>query len=195
MRIPERPRRLAFSKLMQESNIRVRNVKNTPFENLKALYDTTAIMLNIRQNEHLQTLEEFRVLPALLRGVIIISEDVPLKENISYHEFMLWTSWQSFPETTRHTMENYDEVHDRYSCIPLLHVLLTICLASAKHLQNIEKNCILRFTFYVLCFLKIPRLFGNVSKFRRMMAEIRCMSRRNLESRILSQFKKMTEGP
>lgn len=60
---------------------------------LKETYDTymnTKVIINIHQTDTHHTFEELRVLPAILCGVIIISENVPLKETIPYNEFILW---------------------------------------------------------------------------------------------------------
>jgi hypothetical protein len=53
-------------------------------DELKRVYDGSKIMVNVHQTDHHHTFEELRVLPALCNGVVIISEDVPLKDKIPY---------------------------------------------------------------------------------------------------------------
>jgi hypothetical protein len=55
------------------------------------IYSRTKILLNIHQSENHHTLEEFRVLPALLRGAIIVSEDIPIKHVVPYHNYIIWS--------------------------------------------------------------------------------------------------------
>jgi hypothetical protein len=43
----------------------------------------------MHQKEQYNTLEEFRVLPALLRGAVIVAEDVPLREVVPYHRYAI----------------------------------------------------------------------------------------------------------
>ena len=42
---------------------------------LRALLDSTQILINVHTTAHHHTLEEYRVLPALLRGCVVVSED------------------------------------------------------------------------------------------------------------------------
>jgi hypothetical protein len=46
----------------------------------------------MHQKPYYWTAEEFRILPALLRGAVVISEDVPLRETIPYHRYIVWFS-------------------------------------------------------------------------------------------------------
>jgi len=77
-------------------------------ECLLELYKQTKIMVNVHQTDHHHTFEELRVLPALLNGVIIISEDVPLKEKIPYSEFIVWAYYDDIPNKTLDVINNYD---------------------------------------------------------------------------------------
>jgi hypothetical protein len=78
------------------------------------LYDRSAILLNVHQTPHHHTLEEFRVLPALLRGVVVISEVVPLVEHVPFREYVVWSTLADFPATTRRVLEHYEEYHGRF---------------------------------------------------------------------------------
>lgn len=75
---------------------------------LTELYKKYRIMMNIHQTEHHHTFEELRVLPALSQGVLIISEDVPLKESIPYHEYIIWSKYNDLPKTLLKVMNDYN---------------------------------------------------------------------------------------
>ena len=70
-------------------------------------------MVNVHQTDHHHTFEELRVLPALLNGVIVISEDVPLKEKIPYSEYIIWVEYDKLSETTLDVYNNYLEYYDK----------------------------------------------------------------------------------
>jgi hypothetical protein len=76
-------------------------------------YDKTKIMVNVHQTDHHHTFEELRVLPALLNGVIVISENVPLKEMIPYNEYIIWSSYEDIPSKTLEVMTNYSYYFDK----------------------------------------------------------------------------------
>lgn len=80
---------------------------------LMDLYGKTKIMVNIHQTDHHHTFEELRVLPALLNGVIIVSEDVPLKEKIPYHDFIVWSDYDNIANKTLEVINNYDLYYDK----------------------------------------------------------------------------------
>ncbi|AVP99583.1 hypothetical protein C7S18_21465 [Ahniella affigens] len=106
IRHDEHPRRRARVTLFSDPNVGRRAVfraeartRGLPVQNaggayrqrqLMALLDDTHILINLRQSEHHDTLEELRVLPALARGVLVISEDVPLRDRIPYQDCVIW---------------------------------------------------------------------------------------------------------
>lgn len=77
---------------------------------LRALFRRCAILVNLRQTDHHDTFEELRVLPALLCGVVVVSEDVPLRDSIPYHRHIVWSSRAALSDTVRATHENYAAV-------------------------------------------------------------------------------------
>jgi len=82
-------------------------------ECLLDLYNKTKIMVNVHQTDHHHTFEELRVLPALLNGVIIVSEDVPLKEKIPYNQYIIWANYDDIPSKTKEVIDNYDFYYDK----------------------------------------------------------------------------------
>lgn len=100
-------------KMKEKSNLNHININNINDKNqLCKLYDNTKILLNIHQTDHHHTLEEFRILPALCRGVVVISEDIPLREVIPYHKFIVWCNYDNIFETLNIVLNNYDNYYD-----------------------------------------------------------------------------------
>ena len=111
--VPEEPRRREFAAAMAGVEIENHRGIVDPADMMR-LYDRSAILLNVHQTPHHHTLEEFRVLPALLRGVVVISEAVPLVEHVPFREYVVWTTLADFPATTRHVLAHYEEYHRRF---------------------------------------------------------------------------------
>ena len=74
---------------------------------LAELYYNKAIMVNIHQTDHHHTFEELRVLPALSQGVVVVSEDSPLKEHIPYSDSIVWSSLEDMNEVVLDVERNY----------------------------------------------------------------------------------------
>lgn len=105
------PRRRAFLDSIQQTNLSSVNIQNCFHKNdLEHLYKNTKIMLNIRQTEHHDTLEELRILPALLNGVIVITEDCPFKEFVPYNQFLFFSSIDQIANKTQEILNNYKEI-------------------------------------------------------------------------------------
>ncbi|MGX8011146.1 hypothetical protein ACVDG8_020370 [Mesorhizobium sp. ORM8.1] len=80
---------------------------------LRSLYQSAKIVVNPHQTWHHHSIEEFRILPALSQGCLIVSEDVPLRTHIPYHEYVIWCRYEDIPEIVADTLQNYDQVLDR----------------------------------------------------------------------------------
>jgi len=72
------------------------------------VYKNAKVLVNVHQTDHHHTFEELRVLPALLSGVIVVSEDVPLKEKIPYSEYIVWSSYDNIAQTVKDVSDNYE---------------------------------------------------------------------------------------
>ena len=103
----EEPRRKNFLEVMRSKEIPVQNI-HTWYSDVGELYARTRILVNIRQTDHHDTLEELRVLPALRSGVIVISELAPYKELTRYSEFIIWGTLDELPEIIRNVQDNYE---------------------------------------------------------------------------------------
>lgn len=105
------PRRRAFLDSLKQTGLPNVNIQNCFYKNdLEHLYKNTKIMLNIRQTEHHDTLEELRILPALLNGVIVVTEDCPLKEFVPYNQFLFFSSINQIAKKSQEILDNYKDV-------------------------------------------------------------------------------------
>ena len=107
---PNEGRRNTFLDGLRRRQIRFENVNNT-FEHVDLLYQKTKILVNIRQTDHHDTLEELRVLPALRCGVVVISETAPYCELTKYAKFVIWGKLEELPDLVLSVQGNYAQVH------------------------------------------------------------------------------------
>jgi hypothetical protein len=103
----EESRRKKFLETMWSKKIPIQNIHKW-YSGVEELYARTRILVNIRQTDHHDTLEELRVLPALRSGVIVISELAPYKELTHYSEFIIWGTLDELPEIIRNVQDNYE---------------------------------------------------------------------------------------
>jgi len=100
---------------LEAKGISVRNHNQiTSRAQMKEVYDASAIMLNLHQTPYHHALEELRILPALMRGVIVISEMAPLIETVPYSSFIVWSSVDDLPAIVRDVMQNYEAYFDLF---------------------------------------------------------------------------------
>ena len=109
---PDEPRRKALLEALIQWNPVCRNIRGR-FSDVREVYRNTRILVNIRQTEHHHTLEELRVLPALLSGVVVVCEDVPLRELVPYHPFIVWAPVGAVVDTVRYVHDNYDAFYQQ----------------------------------------------------------------------------------
>ena len=109
---PEESRRKTLLDTLKRWNPACQNIRGR-FDDIQDIYRRTRILVNIRQTDHHDTLEELRVLPALMSGVIVISEDVPLRSEVPYRDFIIWASLHDLPALVREVHENYEQYFER----------------------------------------------------------------------------------
>jgi len=103
-------RRKVFLNNIKNTDLNFKNIRDV-FDKteLQKIYQNTKVLINVHQTDHHHTFEELRVLPALLCGTIILSENVPLKELIPYSEFIVWSDYDGIIYNLRKIINNYDE--------------------------------------------------------------------------------------
>ena len=109
---PEESRRKQFLAALAKLNVNSENI-NGVFDGIESLYRNTRILINIRQTDHHDTLEELRVLPALRCGVIVISERAPLIEKTRYSQYIIWGELDELPTLIMEVQKNYDLWHKK----------------------------------------------------------------------------------
>jgi len=109
-----RPRRKnLFDKLTNTFNKYFNLPKIFGEELYETYYKKSKVLINLHQTDFHHTVEELRILPALLNGLIVISEDSPLKETIPYHEYVIWTTYDKLVETANEVLENYNFYYEK----------------------------------------------------------------------------------
>jgi hypothetical protein len=106
------PRRQQFLDSLALAGVNSQNINNI-FESTDKLYRNMKILINIRQTNDHDTLEELRVLPALRCGVIVISEHAPLVQLTRYSKYIVWGELHELPAIALDVQKNYDQWHAR----------------------------------------------------------------------------------
>lgn len=109
---PDEPRRKKFLDELALSGVQSKNINNF-FNAVNGLYRNTRILINIRQTDHHDTLEELRVLPALRCGTIVISERAPLIELTGYSKYIVWGELHELPAIVLDVQNNYEQWQQR----------------------------------------------------------------------------------
>jgi len=107
---PDKGRRAAFLERAAEQGIKVGNLRGFP--TIQQALESTAVLVNIRQKEYFQTLEELRVLPALLEGVLVVTEDSPYLDSVPYFEHVIRSSSSDIMETLKRAASRYEKSHN-----------------------------------------------------------------------------------
>jgi hypothetical protein len=82
-------------------------------DGIRNLYLSAKVIVNPHQTLHHHSIEEFRVLPALSCGCIVVSEDVPLRTHIPYHDYIIWCSYEDIADVTIDVINRYDDYFER----------------------------------------------------------------------------------
>lgn len=107
-------RRLKIFNQLSSLNIKYTNINNVFCKNeLLNIYTKSKIMVNIHQTDHHHTFEELRVLPALLNGVIIISETSAFTKSIPYNEYIIWCDYDEIKQKTEDVYNNYEIYYNK----------------------------------------------------------------------------------
>jgi len=127
------PRRAEFSKSAKVTNISECFTK----EQLRTTYFNSKILVNIHQTDHHHTFEELRVLPALCNGVLILSEDVPLKDYIPYADSILWAPYSTLQDNLIEVEQNFKKYHEQIFTDELRNKLQSLDTQNIETINNI----------------------------------------------------------
>lgn len=106
-------------------------------ESLKKVYNNTRIMVNVHQTDHHHTFEELRCLPALMNGVIIVSEDVPLKDKIPYSDYIVWAKYEDLEDKVKEVEDNYEKYYRNIFTDDLKSIINTLQKNNLIQVQDI----------------------------------------------------------
>lgn len=126
-------RRGRFLSEAMSRKLPIRNLKRC-FDRaaLQAQYRRTRVLVNLRRSDHHDTIEELRILPALLSGLVVVSEDGPLRDTLPYARFIVWARYDDLIERTAELLRDYDRWHTRIFGDPELPRVLD-ALNAANH--------------------------------------------------------------
>ena len=132
------PRRYKLLVDLQSNGILSSNITNVfKKEELKNIYLQTKVILNIHQTDHHDTFEELRVLPAIMNGIIVISENVPLREKIPYNEYIIWCDYMDIISTYNEVINNYEFYWNKiYSDGKLENIICNLKKDNIVNIQN-----------------------------------------------------------
>ena len=109
---PEISRRKIFLDALNQRSISTKNIRGV-YLGVDQIYRGVKIVINIRQTDGHDTLEELRVLPALRSGAIVISEIASYAQKTAYSKFIIWGSLDELPHLIGEVEKNYEAVHAR----------------------------------------------------------------------------------
>lgn len=108
---PLSDRRTALFEELKKIDVPVLNVTGCFGAELSRRLRDTRVMINFHQTDHHHTFEELRVVPALLNGVVVISEDVPCRQMIPYHEHILWADKKDVAKLASEVSRDYESFY------------------------------------------------------------------------------------
>lgn len=133
-------RRQNFQKKIKNKILDYNNITNKfSKDELDNIFFESKILVNVHQTDHHHTFEELRVLPALCRGVIIVSEDVPLKEKIPYHEFIIWSNYDELINKIKEVTENYNFYYEKIFNEKLKEKIIEMLKTNKKNLDILNR--------------------------------------------------------
>jgi hypothetical protein len=103
-------RRKQFLDDLRRHEIASQNINGVYF-GVDQIYRSAKIVINIRQTDSYDTLEELRILPALRSGAIVVSETAPFVEKTAYSKFIIWGSLKELPSLIKEVEGNYQAIH------------------------------------------------------------------------------------
>lgn len=126
-------RRGRFLAAARTRGLPVRNLRRCfDSEALQARYRRTRVLVNVRRSDHHDTIEELRILPALQSGVIVVSEDGPLRDALPYARFIVWAPYDTLIEQVADVLRNYDAWQARLFGDPALPQVLAAMAAANR---------------------------------------------------------------
>lgn len=99
---------------LKEAGLDARNQKFDNLETMKNQLDDAKILVNVHQTFHWHTMEEYRVLPALLRGVVVVCEWVPMAHLLPFYDYILFAPYDDIVPTVLKVEKNYEYYRNKF---------------------------------------------------------------------------------
>ncbi len=114
-------------------------VKYNSLDELKKVFDSARILVNVHQTDFHHTLEEFRILPALLRGIVIVSEWIPIPHVVPYADYVIFVPYSQLVQKTMEVNANYEKYHEKFfgKDSKLNETIQAMKAQSYKHLERL----------------------------------------------------------
>jgi hypothetical protein len=111
---PSQPRRARMLALLSNMRLPIKNKTGISGDEANyRMYAETKVLINIHQTDHHHTVEEFRILPALAQGCIVISEWSPLISYLPYAPFVIWSNIDEIPLIASEVLSRYSYYYDK----------------------------------------------------------------------------------
>ena len=91
---------------LESQGVKFRHVRNR-FKTLSRLRKSHRLLLNLGQTSHHHTFPELRILPALLDGMLVLSEDLPCRDEVPYGDYVSFSKTESLGDRLAFLQENY----------------------------------------------------------------------------------------
>jgi len=108
---PDLGRRKELVEELRRKGLKIENLRE--YRDLSQAFSRVGILLNIRQFSHFHTLEELRVLPAILNGVIVVTEPSERLEQVPYRNFLISAPVEEWPKLIPRLQNSYWAVWDK----------------------------------------------------------------------------------
>ena len=103
---PHLGRRSELIRELENANLELSNIHN--YDDYRRAFEDCAVLVNYRQFSHFRTVEELRILPALLQRVIVVSESGPYLDHIPYRRFARFADSNKFVEEVSKAVGSYE---------------------------------------------------------------------------------------
>jgi len=114
---PHLGRRRELIRELKKSDLEVSNIHN--YDDYRGAFENCSVLVNYRQFSHFRTVEELRILPALLQRVIVVSESGPYLDHIPYRRFARFADSDEFVKEVLQAVGSYEstweELFGQYS--------------------------------------------------------------------------------
>ena len=132
-------RRKDLLQSFKDKGVEVENHGFNSYEEEMDVWDNTKILVNVHQASYFKTIEELRLVPALSRGVVIVSETDPRVDLLPYYDYIIFCKYEELASKAIEVSEHYDEYYKKFfgSDSELPEILNDMKQKSFNHLEKL----------------------------------------------------------